>query len=121
MPHPVSQSMGVNPPRKDGILRSLDCINLNGKFYCTERNGLNVLKLIPDGSIDFLYLNPKEKIKSALGVVSADVPLFNGRKQIIVSDYRSHSLIVINEDDQTYYLVNIILQGSMMFKCYLLI
>ena len=56
---------------KNGICHLLDCIYNSGKFYCTDKNGLNVLKLEADGTIGLTCLNADTKIKSGFGVVAA--------------------------------------------------
>ena len=43
-------------------------------------------------------MNPDRKIKFLFGVVAANSPLKNNRKRHLVSDFKSHSVIEIDED-----------------------
>ena len=43
-------------------------------------------------------MNPDRKIKFLFGVVAADNPLKDNRKRLLVSDFKSHSVMEINED-----------------------
>ena len=55
-------------------------------------------------------MNPDRKIKFLFGVVAADNPLKDNRKRLLVSDFKSHSVMEINEDG----LGNTITQNLMM-------
>ena len=43
-------------------------------------------------------MNPDRKIKFPFGVVAANNPLKDNRKRLLVSDFKSHSVMVIDED-----------------------
>ena len=43
-------------------------------------------------------LNPDKKIEFPFGVVAADSPLKDNRKCLLVSDFKSHSVMEIDED-----------------------
>ena len=89
---------------QEKICRPLDCTYLNDRYYCTNEDGLNVIELKlkqlkQDGSIQVTCLNPDRKIKLPFGVVVADNPLKDNRKHLLVSSFKSHSVMEINEDE----------------------
>ena len=45
-------------------------------------------------------MNPDRKIKFPFGVVAANNPLKDNRKRLLVSDFKSHSVMEIDEDGQ---------------------
>ena len=71
---------------------------MNDRYYCTDEDGLNVVGLQQDGSIQVTCLNPDRKIKFPLGFVAADSPLKDNRKLLLVSDFKNHSVMKIDED-----------------------
>ena len=71
---------------------------MNDRYYCTDEDGLNVIELKQDRSIQVTCLNADRKIKFPFRVVAADNPLKNNRKRLFFSDFKSHSVIEIDED-----------------------
>ena len=63
-----------------------------------DEDDLNVIELTQDASIQVTCLNPDRKIKFPFGVVTADNPLKDNRKRLLVSDFKSHSVMEIDED-----------------------
>ena len=62
-----------------------------------DEDGLNVIELTQDASIQVTCLNPDRKIKFPFGVVTADKnPLKDNRKCLLVSDSKSHSVMKID-------------------------
>ena len=59
---------------------------------------MNVIELKQDGSIQVTCFNPDRKIKFPFGIVAAYMPLNNNRKCLLVSDFKSHSLMEIDEE-----------------------
>ena len=45
-------------------------------------------------------MNPDRKIKFPFGVVAANNPLKDNRKRLLISDFKSHSVMEIDEDGQ---------------------
>ena len=62
---------------------------------------MNAITLKPDGNIELICLNPGNRIVHGFGVVGAQKPLDNAKKRHLVSDYKSHSIIEIDEDELT--------------------
>ena len=58
-----------------------------------DEDDLNVIELTQDGSIQVACLNPDRKIKFPFGVVAADNLLKDNRKRLLVSDFKSHSVM----------------------------
>ena len=86
---------------QQGIYRPLDCMYCNGKYFCTDKDGLNAITLQPDGKIELVCLNPGKRIVHGFSIVAAQKPLDNKKTRLLVSDYKSHSIIEIDEDDLT--------------------
>ena len=61
-------------------------------------DGLNVIELTQGAGIQVTCLNPDRKIKFPFGVITADKPLKDNRKRLLVSDFKSHSVMEIDED-----------------------
>ena len=83
---------------QEKICRPLDCTYLNDRYYCTDEDGLNVIELKQDGNIRVTCLNPDRKIKFRFGIVAADDTLKDNRQCLLVSDFKSHSVMKIDED-----------------------
>ena len=58
----------------------------------------HVIELKQDASIQVTCLNPDRKIKFPFGVVAAYIPLKDSRKRLLVSDFKNHSVIEIDEE-----------------------
>ena len=56
-----------------------------------------VIQLKQDGSIQVTYLNP-DKNKFPAGIVASDNPLKDNRKRLLASDFKSYSVMEIDED-----------------------
>ena len=83
---------------QEKICHYLDCAHLNNRYCCTDEDGLNAIELKQDGSTHVTCLNPDRKIKFPFGVVAADNPLRDNRKCLLLSDFKSHSVMEIDED-----------------------
>ena len=83
---------------QEKICRHLDCAHLKDRYYCTDEDSLNATELKRDGSIQVTCLNPDRKIKFPFGVVAADNLLKDNRKCLFLSDFKSHSVMEIDED-----------------------
>ena len=83
---------------QEKICRPLDCTYLYDRYYCTDEDGLNVIELKQDRSIQVTCLNPDRKIKFPFGVVAAYIPLKDNRKRLLVSDFKCHSAMEIDEE-----------------------
>ena len=71
---------------------------MNDRYYFTDEDGSNVIELKQDGSTQITCLDPDRKIKFPFGVVAADNPLKDNRKRLLVSNFKSHSVMEIDED-----------------------
>ena len=71
---------------------------MKDRYYCTDEDGLNAIELKQDGSIQVTCLNPDRKIEFPFGIVAADNPLKDNRKCLLLSDFKSHSVMEIDED-----------------------
>ena len=78
---------------QEKICRPRDCTYLNDRYYCTDEDGLNVIKLKQDGSFQVTFLNTDRKVKFPFGVVAADNPLKDNRKRLVVSDLWSRAIL----------------------------
>ena len=59
-------------------------------------------------------MNPDRKIKFPFGVVAANNPLKDSRKRLLVSDFKSHSVMEIDEDGLGVLLGSMITQDLTM-------
>ena len=82
---------------QEKICCPLDCTYLYDRYYCRDEDGSNVIELKQDGSIQVTCLNPDRKIKFPFGVVAAYIPFKDNRKRLLLSDFKSHSVIEIDE------------------------
>ena len=83
---------------QEKICHSLDCTYFSDRYYCTNEDGSNVIEVKQDRSIQVTCLNPDRKIKFSFGVIVADNPLKDNRKRLLVLDFKSHSVMEIDED-----------------------